>query len=61
MAAGAVLAFNNGSLDERRDVLANVLRNLVSADQNIVFYQHKRPFDVLDMDAKGAFQCEWSG
>jgi len=61
MAAGAELAFKNGSLDERRDVLANVLFNLVLADQNIVSYQYKRPFDVLEMDAKGAFKCEWSG
>lgn len=61
LGAGAAFVFQNGSLEQRRDVLANVLFNLVLKDADIVSYQYKRPFNVLEMDAKGAFLCAWSG
>ena len=60
LGAGAAFAFQSGSMDQRREVLANVLFNLVLRDQEIVSYQHKRPFGALERDAKGAFLCSWS-
>lgn len=61
LGAGAAFAFQNGSMDQQREVLANVLFNLVLRDREIVSYQHKRPFGALERDAKGAFLCSWSG
>lgn len=61
LGAGAAFTFQNGTLEQRRDVVANVLCNLVLQGKNIVSYQYKRPFSVLEMDAKGAFLCAWSG
>lgn len=61
LGAGAAFVFQSGSLEQQRDVVANVLCNLVLEGTDIVSYQYKRPFNVLEMDAKGAFLCAWSG
>lgn len=61
LGAGAAFAFENGSIEEQRDVLSNTLCNLVLQDQEIASYQHKRPFDALERDPEGAFLCSWSG
>ena len=41
-------------MKEQREVLATVLLNATLRDQEIVDYQLKSPFDVLQMDANGA-------
>ncbi len=46
---------------QRRDVVANVLCNLVLKGTDIVSYQYKRPFDALEEGPEGAFCLAWSG
>jgi hypothetical protein len=58
-AAGAVLTFDHGDMDARREVLAAVCSNLMVRDGRIVSYQWKRPFEVLEMDSEGALLNKW--
>lgn len=58
-ASSASLRFDGAEMDTRREVLATVCSNLMVRDGNIVSYQWKRPFDVLEMDSKGAIMSEW--
>jgi DNA invertase Pin-like site-specific DNA recombinase len=58
-ANGAVVAFGEGSIETRREVLALTLSNLTLRDKEIVSYQWKRPFGVLESDPEGAFEETW--
>jgi site-specific DNA recombinase len=58
-AAGARVAFENGSTDVAREVLALTLANLSIANGEIVSYQWKRPLEVLELDSEGALQSTW--
>ena len=57
--AGAVYAFEAGSDEEKRDVLATVVCNLTVEQGRIASYQYKDPFGVLEMDSSGAFCHSW--
>lgn len=58
-ASGATVAFETGDTETRREVLALTLSNLALANGEIVSYQWKRPFDVLETDSDGAPLYSW--
>ena len=58
-ASGARVAFEDGSVEMAREVLALTLSNLSLSNGEIVSYQWKRPFDVLELDAEGALKSTW--
>jgi len=58
-AASARIRFAQGDDEVRREVLSAVLCNLSLQDGDIVSYQWKRPFEVLEKDPKGAFIHQW--
>ncbi|MDR3685996.1 MAG: recombinase family protein [Coriobacteriia bacterium] len=58
-AAGASITFENASPEVAREVLALTLSNLSLSHGEIVSYQWKRPFEVLELDSKGALCEEW--
>jgi DNA invertase Pin-like site-specific DNA recombinase len=53
-AAGARIRFKHASIEERREVLATVGLNATLRNQEIVDYQLKKPFDMLQIDSNGA-------
>ena len=57
-AASARIRFRSANVQQRREVLATVLSNATLRDQEIVDFQLKSPFDVLQMDAQGALISE---
>ncbi len=58
-ASHAVIRFDQGDIDKRREVLAMVCSNLMVRDGHIVSYQWKSPFEVLEMDDEGALLNKW--
>ncbi|MDR3686103.1 MAG: recombinase family protein [Coriobacteriia bacterium] len=58
-ASVAHIRFDQGDIDSRREILAMVCSNLMVRDGNIVSYQWKSPFDVLEMDDEGALLNKW--
>ena len=58
-ASGAVVSFGDGDLEQRREVLSMLLTNLLLKDGDIVSYQWKDPFGVLEMDSSGALSQSW--
>ncbi len=55
-AASARIRFKGADLEKQREILATVLSNMVLWNQEIADYQLKSPFDVLEMDDKGALR-----
>jgi len=58
-ASRAVITFDQGNMGTRRSMLALVCSNLMVRDGNIVSYQWKSPFNVLEIDAEGALLNKW--
>lgn len=58
-AQGARLAFEDASVEGKREVLSTVLLNADIRDGSIASYQLKRPFGALQMDSSGAFCQSW--
>ncbi len=55
-AASARIRFRGVDVQEQREVLATVLSNANLRNREITDYQLKSPFDVLEMDDKGALR-----
>ncbi len=56
---GARERFAAADTQGKRDLLDTLLLNLEVDDRHIASYQYKRPFHVLEKDAKGAFLHLW--
>ena len=57
-ASTARLRFSGATVEQQREVLSTVLLNAKVQDQEIVGYQLKSPFNLMQMDSQGALRTE---